>query len=116
MILFSISGAKEIVDKILGLDLRYHQTHFQINTQGAEKLYSIVSEYCSRSLEDDSRTAHKVNIVDVCCGTGTIGICITSRFGAIVNKLIGVEMCESAVEDAVKNAAKQNCECRVYCI
>ena len=102
-----IFGAKEIVDNILGLDFKVSpNSFFQINTKGAEKLYSIVSDYCSRSLEDDTSKAHKVNLVDVCCGTGTIGICITSHLGMVVNKLIGVEMCESAVEDAVKNAAK----------
>ena len=104
-----IYGEKEIADKILGLDFKVSpNSFFQINTKGAEKLYSIVSDYCSRSLEDESSSALKVNIVDVCCGTGTIGICITSHLGMVVNKLIGVEMCESAVEDAVKNAAKNN--------
>ena len=79
---------------------------FQINTKGAEKLYSIVSDFCTSSLNnndaENNSSDEKVSIVDVCCGT--IGICVTSKLGNKVNKLIGVEMCEAAVEDAIENA------------
>ena len=37
--------------------------------------------------------------MDICCGTGAIGICL-SKFA---KKVIGVELVESAVEDARKN-------------
>ncbi len=48
--------------------------------------------------------------LDVCCGTGTIGICIAaaraSRAGANVSdcQVIGVDLCGPAIEDAWKNA------------
>lgn len=39
-------------------------------------------------------------LVDVCCGTGTIGLCLADRCKAVV----GVELVEKAVEDAMANA------------
>ncbi|CAI5465842.1 unnamed protein product [Closterium sp. Yama58-4] len=42
-----------------------------------------------------------VLVFDVCCGTGTIGLCVAKHS----KKVIGIEMNESAVEDARRNAA-----------
>lgn len=49
-------------------------------------------------------------LLDVCCGTGTIGICLAGkpREGRHV-KLLGVEMNEGAVNDARTNAAVYVC-------
>ena len=38
--------------------------------------------------------------MDICCGTGTIGLCMASQ----VRSVIGVELIREAVEDAKKNA------------
>ena len=38
--------------------------------------------------------------MDVCCGTGTIGLCLSR----MADHVIGVEMCADAVEDAKFNA------------
>ncbi|KAJ3065883.1 tRNA methyltransferase 2, partial [Podochytrium sp. JEL0797] len=48
----------------------------------------------------------KKNIVllDLCCGTGTIGLTMASA----VKKVVGVEMVAEAIEDAKHNAAMQN--------
>jgi len=40
-------------------------------------------------------------VLDVCCGTGTIGICVAEK----CNQVLGIEMVSSAVEDAKKNAS-----------
>ena len=40
-------------------------------------------------------------ILDVCCGTGTIGISMAKGAHAVV----GVDLCESAIDDARRNAA-----------
>ena len=108
-------GTKTIADTILNLDFKMSpNSFFQINTEGANKLYSIVSDFCTSSFDKNAKDDNnnnqdsKVTIVDVCCGTGTIGICVTSKLGDKVNKLIGVEMCESAVEDAIENAKHNN--------
>lgn len=38
--------------------------------------------------------------MDVCCGTGTIGLCVAHK----CDQVLGVEMVSSAVQDAKKNA------------
>jgi tRNA/tmRNA/rRNA uracil-C5-methylase (TrmA/RlmC/RlmD family) len=35
-------------------------------------------------------------VFDICCGTGAIGICLSSK----AKKVIGIELLESAVENA----------------
>jgi len=68
------------------------QAFFQVNTEAAEVLYQCVGDLAELS---DTST-----LVDVCCGTGTIGLCLASR----VKKVIGVELVADAVRDARKNA------------
>lgn len=62
---------------------------FQVNTDGAIKLYTIVKKY----IEEDS------SVVDLYCGTGSIGIFVSSK----AKSIYGVEMNESAIEDAFYN-------------
>jgi len=45
-----------------------------VNKEGAEVLYSAISEFAE--LTDDSST-----VLDVCCGTGTIGMLLASVSG-----------------------------------
>eukprot|EP00952_Eustigmatos_sp_NYUAD-ZCMA_P012562 50421-Eustigmatos_ZCMA.PRE.1 len=58
--------------------------HAKVNTAGAEVLYSAVIECCKNALEEDGGGGDCTGsgaeeagaaILDVCCGTGTIGIC-----------------------------------------
>lgn len=66
---------------------------FQVNTLGMEKLYGVVKKY----LEPNKN----MNVLDLYCGTGTIGIYISDS----VKEVSGVEINKSAVKDAIKNAA-----------
>jgi len=68
---------------------------FQVNTPGAELLLRNVSN--AAELSSDTI------LLDLCCGTGFIGLCL-SRF---VDYVIGVEMVAAAVEDAKRNAVAQ---------
>lgn len=45
-------------------------------------------------------------LLDVCCGTGTIGICCAAKSRA--SSVVGIEMVEGAVEDALVNAKANN--------
>ncbi|KAL4171526.1 hypothetical protein KRP22_009620 [Phytophthora ramorum] len=63
-----------------------------VNTRGAEKLYSLVKQYANA----DEHTL----LYDVCCGTGTIGICASKGAG----KVVGIEICKPATDDAEVNA------------
>ncbi|KAG5280873.1 hypothetical protein AALO_G00064960 [Alosa alosa] len=88
-----VTGDEWIHEELLGLKFRISpHSFFQINTPAAEVLYSAVGEWAQ--LNQDS------TVLDVCCGTGTIGISLAKR----VKKVIGIELCQEAVEDAKVNA------------
>lgn len=69
---------------------------FQTNTRGAESLYSIVSRYAGLTGTE--------TVLDLYSGTGTIPIWLSGEAG----KVIGIEIVESAVNDAWKNARLNN--------
>uniref|UniRef100_A0A4W6EPY4 tRNA (uracil(54)-C(5))-methyltransferase n=1 Tax=Lates calcarifer TaxID=8187 RepID=A0A4W6EPY4_LATCA len=88
-----VAGESCIHEELLGLKFRISpHSFFQVNTGAAEVLYSAVGEWAQ--LDQDS------TVLDVCCGTGTIGISLAKR----VKKVIGIELCQEAVEDAKVNA------------
>lgn len=88
-----VFGNECINEELLGLKFRISpHSFFQVNTGAAEVLYSTVGEWAQ--LDQDS------TVLDVCCGTGTIGISLAKR----VRKVIGIELCQAAVEDAKVNA------------
>ncbi|XP_061907597.1 tRNA (uracil-5-)-methyltransferase homolog A [Entelurus aequoreus] len=87
-----VLGDHCIHEELLGLQFRISpHSFFQVNTAGAEVLYSTVGEWAQL---DESST-----VLDVCCGTGTIGISLAKR----VKKVIGIELCQAAVEDGKAN-------------
>ncbi|KAK2902457.1 tRNA (uracil-5-)-methyltransferase homolog A [Channa argus] len=88
-----VAGDGCIQEELLGLKFRISpHSFFQVNTAAAEVLYSAVGEWAQ--LDQHS------TVLDVCCGTGTIGISLAKR----VKKVIGIELCQEAVEDAKVNA------------
>jgi tRNA (uracil-5-)-methyltransferase len=78
---------------------------FQVNTPGAELLYGVVVEKL-RELqpEKSSGEKHKTLLFDVCCGTGTIGL--TCLKEGVADQVVGVDISEPAIADAVNNAKK----------
>lgn len=66
---------------------------FQVNSRTVNKLYNKVVEYAIKNEKKD-------NLVDLYCGTGTIGIYLSKYF----NNIIGIELNKQAVEDAKENA------------
>lgn len=73
---------------------------FQTNTEGAEVLYNIIVDRIREVTTDPQRTL----LLDVCCGTGTIGL--TCLKEGVVGKLIGIDIAEPAIADAKINAEK----------
>ncbi|AKL98095.1 23S rRNA (uracil(1939)-C(5))-methyltransferase RlmD [Endomicrobium proavitum] len=65
---------------------------FQTNSKGTEILYNEVLRLLNPSKQDE--------LLDLYCGTGTIGISMAHR----VQKVIGIEQIEQAVENAKTNA------------
>ncbi|CCI47583.1 unnamed protein product [Albugo candida] len=88
-----LRGNPFITEKLFDLDFNISpEAFFQVNTNAAEILYAKVREM----IKVDKNTL----LYDVCCGTGTIGLCCAKDAGEI----IGIEMCKAATEDAKRNA------------
>ncbi|NXG52845.1 TRM2A methyltransferase, partial [Psilopogon haemacephalus] len=88
-----VAGDKYIYEELLGLKFRISpHAFFQVNTQAAEVLYTAIREWAQLS--------HESTVLDICCGTGTIGISLAKQ----VKKVIGIELCQEAVQDAKVNA------------
>lgn len=78
---------------------------FQVNQAAAEVLYSTVRDLCIPVTEEGAgRAKTGGTLLDVCCGTGAIGIIASPR----VDRVIGIEVVEQAVKDATHNAALNN--------
>ncbi|KGL84439.1 tRNA (uracil-5-)-methyltransferase A, partial [Tinamus guttatus] len=88
-----VAGDKYIYEELLGLKFRISpHAFFQVNTEAAEVLYTTIREWAQLNQES--------TVLDICCGTGTIGISLAKK----VKKVIGVELCQEAVQDARVNA------------
>ncbi|KYN17079.1 tRNA (uracil-5-)-methyltransferase like protein A, partial [Trachymyrmex cornetzi] len=100
--LYHISGTEYIEETLLGMKFRVSpQAFFQVNTLGAEVLYNAAIDLAEPTMD----TA----LLDVCCGTGTIGLCFSKYCGEV----LGVEIIPDAIQDAKENAVKneiKNCE------
>lgn len=92
--------------QVLGFKFRISaDSFFQVNQAAAQVLYSTVRDLCVPNLEEGGgRTKVTDILLDVCCGTGTIGITASPR----VDRIIGIELIEQAVEDARHNAVLNN--------
>ncbi|CAN9499758.1 unnamed protein product [Ophioblennius macclurei] len=102
-----LHGRPHIYEEVLGFKFRISaDAFFQVNQSAAQVLYGTVRDLCSPNTEP-SRVGG--TLLDVCCGTGAIGITASSR----VERIIGIELIKQAVEDAAHNAALnkvENCE------
>ena len=88
-----------VSDELCGLHFTISpQAFFQINPPQAEKLYNRAAEYASS-------VAPKL-IMDLYCGTGTIGLCLSRS----AQRVIGVEIVPEAVENARENARRNGIE------
>ncbi|XP_064620484.1 tRNA (uracil-5-)-methyltransferase homolog A-like [Lineus longissimus] len=86
-------GKPHIQEKLLEMTFQISpDAFFQVNTQGAEVLYSTINSWCNI---DAGAT-----VLDVCCGTGTIGLTMAKH----VKKVIGIDICQEAINDAKVNA------------
>jgi tRNA (uracil-5-)-methyltransferase len=92
----------DICEQMCGLKFSLsHSAFFQVNTAAAELLYALAGEWASPS--------GKSLLLDVCCGTGTIGLTLASSVG----KVVGLDIVEDAIRDAEENSKlnnRPNCE------
>ena len=88
-------GPSYIEERIHSLTYRVSPAaFFQVNTPGAEQLCELLRSVCN--------VGPNTVLLDVCCGTGTLGLSLASS----VKRVIGVEICLPAVKDARANAAR----------
>lgn len=88
-------GAPSIRDVLAGVEVEISPLSFyQVNRRGAELLYRQAAELADLGPEDV--------LLDLYCGAGTIGLSMARR----VKELVGVEVVESAVKDANRNAER----------
>lgn len=64
---------------------------FQTNTLQAERLYAVAKDLAGLQKDDV--------VYDLYCGTGTIAICLADA----VERVVGIEVVESAIDDAMRN-------------
>ena len=92
----TIFGGDALTQTLFGLKFDISPgAFFQVNRLGCERLLSKVADEAQL---DSSKTI----LLDLCCGTGTIGLCLSSR----VQKVIGVEMVAAAIDNAKVNAER----------
>ncbi len=97
-------GQPYMLENLVGLNFEVSmQSFFQTNPKAAELLYKKVIEYV---LEDNKNIKEKT-VMDLFCGTGTIGQIVASQTNATV---IGVDIVEDAILNAKQNAERNNVE------
>lgn len=91
------SGKGFVIEKLEEFQFKIGpKSFFQTNTRQGEALYKVAKEFAGLT---GTQTVY-----DLYCGTGSIGIFLSS--GA--KKIIGVELIEAAINDAKENAALNN--------
>lgn len=104
-----LSGTSSISETLMDEKLAFQispQSFFQVNVESAENLYNVCAKLAG--LENELSVTHSglrsTVLFDVCCGTGTIGLCLASR----CKKVIGVDCVTEAVDNANDNAKFNN--------
>lgn len=96
-------GDSVVVEKMLGLSFEISmESFFQTNPKSAERLYTKAIDYVCDHAKDGGV------IMDLFCGTGTIGQLVAQRVNA--GEIIGVDIVEEAIEDAKRNAKRNKLE------
>lgn len=93
------SGKGYIIEKLGNFNFKISpKSFFQTNTRQGEKLYQVTREFAELN---GTQTVY-----DLYCGTGSIGIFVSR----LAKKIVGVEMVEDAIADAIENAAINHLE------
>ena len=95
-------GKPKVIEKIAGLSFEISmESFFQTNPKCAELLYSKALDYVFENKIEENEV-----IMDLFCGTGTIGQILTTRQSDV--KIIGVDIVTEAIDDARSNAKRNN--------
>jgi len=95
-------GEDKVIEKLIGLSFEISmESFFQTNPKCAERLYNKALDYVFESEIKSNEV-----IMDLFCGTGTIGQILSTRKSDV--KIIGVDIVEEAILDARKNVKRNN--------
>lgn len=98
-----VFGKDHVIEKLNGLSFEISmESFFQTNPKCAERLYDKALDY----VFEGNRSLKGKVVMDLFCGTGTIGQLLTQRAEDI--KIIGVDIVKEAIEDAKRNAKRNN--------
>jgi 23S rRNA (uracil1939-C5)-methyltransferase len=92
-------GEERLQEELCGL--RFEMSHgafFQTNTEMAERLYAVASEFAGLSGRE--------RVFDLFCGIGTIGLTMAREAGEVW----GLEIVPEAIDDAKRNAERNGIE------
>ncbi len=94
-----VLGEEMLRERLCGLDFEMsHGAFFQTNTEMAERLYAVATEYAG--LTGGER------VFDLYCGIGTIGLTMAGSAGEVW----GLEIVPEAIADAERNAERNRIE------
>ena len=100
-----VFGRDHVIEKLNGLSFEISmESFFQTNPKSAERLYNKALDY----VFEGNRSLKGKVVMDLFCGTGTIGQLLTQRTEDV--KVIGVDIVEEAIEDAKRNARRNGIE------
>lgn len=99
-----LHGDPIILEKLLNLQFEISmESFFQTNPKSAERLYAKAISYAT-----EKRDLKNQVLMDLFCGTGTIGQIMASQIEGV--KVIGVDIIPEAIEDAKRNAERNRIE------
>ena len=94
-----VLGEEMLREQLCGLDFEMsYNAFFQTNTEMAERLYAVATEYAGLSGGE--------RVFDLYCGIGTIGLTMAARAGEVW----GLEIVPDAIADAERNAERNGIE------
>jgi 23S rRNA (uracil1939-C5)-methyltransferase len=98
-----LHGTPYIEDVLCGKTFRISpQSFYQVNHDGAQLLYSLAAERTGMNGQG--------TLLDLYCGIGSIGLSMAER----AERLVGIEIVESAVQCARENAARNGVSNAVF--
>ncbi|MDR1463921.1 MAG: 23S rRNA (uracil(1939)-C(5))-methyltransferase RlmD [Oscillospiraceae bacterium] len=88
-------GEETLTDVLCGLEFSVSPLSFyQVNPAQAARLYALAGDYAGLTGAE--------RVLDLCCGTGTIGLTLARRAAEVV----GIEVVPAAAADAAENARR----------
>ncbi|VBB18041.1 S-adenosylmethionine-dependent methyltransferase [Yasminevirus sp. GU-2018] len=105
--IFAKDGCRDITEKIMDNVFTVSpDSFFQVNTETTEIMYQAVKRLLTSLIEQSSKSGetsvHKRTVLlDLYCGTGTIGLCVMDDK---IDHIVGVDVVRSCIDDANVNA------------